>query len=55
MHFFDNDWLFASEVDYEELHMHYPLLAPSTIAGDCTPSYIYHEPAMERIWTYNPK
>src|SRR5580704_45358 len=54
IHFFDNDALFVSEVDYEELHKHYPPLAPSTIAGDCTPSYIYHEPAAERIWKYNP-
>jgi len=55
IHFFDNDALFVSEVDYEELHKHYPLLGPSTIAGDCTPSYIYHESAAERIWKYNPK
>jgi hypothetical protein len=55
MHFFDNDTLFVSEVDYEGLHKHYPPLRPSTIAGDCTPSYIYHEPAAERIWRYNPK
>jgi Sulfotransferase domain len=55
MHFFDNDALFVSGVDYEELHKHYPPLGPSTIAGDCTPSYIYHEPAAERISKYNPK
>jgi hypothetical protein len=55
IHFFDNDALFVSEPDYEQLHKHYPLLAGSTIAGDCTPSYVYHEPAMERIWKYNPK
>jgi Sulfotransferase domain len=55
MHFFDNDTMFASDVDYEQLHKHYPLLAPSTIAGDCTPSYMYHEPAVERIWKYNPE
>jgi hypothetical protein len=55
IHFFDNDALFVSEPDYEELHKHYPPLGPSTIAGDCTPSYIYHEPAAERIWKYNPK
>src|SRR6267378_2969090 len=55
IHFFDNDALFASNVDYEELHKHYPPLAPSTTAGDCTPSYIYHAPAAERIWRYNPK
>ena len=55
IHFFDNDALFVSGVDYEQLHKHYPPLAPSTMAGDCTPSYIYHEPAAERIWRYNPK
>ena len=55
IHFFDNDALFASEPDYEQLHKHYPLLAASMIAGDCTPSYIYHEAAAERIWKYNPK
>src|SRR5216117_2001004 len=55
IHFFDNDALFASEPDYEQLHKHYPLLPASMIAGDCTPSYIYHEPAVERISKYNPK
>jgi hypothetical protein len=55
IHFFDNDALFVSAPDYEQLHKHYPLIAPSTIAGDCTPSYIYHQPAIDRIWKYNPK
>src|SRR5947208_2269475 len=55
IHFFDNDALFVSEPDYEQLHQHYPLLAASTLAGDCTPVYIYWKPAMERIWKYNPK
>jgi hypothetical protein len=55
MHFFDNDALFVSEPDYEELHKRYPLLGPSMIAGDCTPSYLYCEPAPERIYKYNPK
>jgi hypothetical protein len=55
IHFFDNDVLFVSQPDYEQLHKRYPLLAPSIIAGDCTPSYLYHEPAAERIWKYNPK
>src|SRR6266478_5756581 len=55
IHFFDNDAMFVAEPDYEELHKHYPPMAPSTMAGDCTPSYMYHEPAAERIWKYNPK
>ena len=55
MHFFDNDVLFAGPVDYELLHRHFPQLARGMIAGECTPHYFYHEPAMERIWNYNPK
>jgi len=55
IHFFDDDAMFVSGADYEQLHKHYPLLAPATLAGDCTPSYIYYEPVPERIWKYNPK
>jgi hypothetical protein len=55
IHFFDEDATFAAAVDYDQLHKHYPLVTPSTIAGDCTPSYIYYQPAAERIWKYNPK
>src|SRR5205823_3885072 len=33
IHFFDDDALFVSEPDYEELHKHYGPLGPSTIAG----------------------
>ena len=55
IHFFDNDAMFVAEPNYAELHKHYPPMAPSTIAGDCTPSYMYHEPAIQRIWNYNPK
>ncbi len=53
IHFFDNDAMFVSDADYEQLHKHYPLVAHSTIVGDCTPSYMYYEPAAERIWKYN--
>jgi Sulfotransferase domain len=55
IHFFDNDALFLSEPDYEQLHKHYPLIGPSMTAGDCTPSYLYYEPTAERIYRYNPK
>jgi hypothetical protein len=54
IHFFDNDELFAGPVDYELLHRHFPPVKKGTIAGDCTPSYLYHKPAIERIWNYNP-
>jgi hypothetical protein len=55
MHFFDDDEVFAGTVDYELLHRHFPRVAGSTIAGECTPSYLYWKPAAERIWQYNPK
>jgi hypothetical protein len=55
MHFFDNDALFVCEPDYAQLHKHYPPVAPATVAGDCTPIYLYWRPAMERIWKYNPQ
>ena len=54
IHFFDNDALFATEPNYDGLHEHYPLLGRAMIAGDCTPSYVYHQAAAERIWKYNP-
>src|SRR5437899_1188182 len=55
IHFFDNDELFARPVDYDLLHRHFPTVTKETIAGECTPSYLYHKPAMERIWNYNPQ
>src|SRR5215471_17482992 len=54
IHFFDDDSLFVGDSDYEQLHKHYPPITSPTIAGDCTPSYMYHQPAAERIWRYNP-
>jgi sulfotransferase family protein len=55
MHFFDNEEIFSGPVDYELLHEHFPPVAPSTIAGECTPIYMYWKPAIERIWKYNPQ
>jgi hypothetical protein len=55
MHFFDDDEKFAGANDYDLLHRHFPRVARSTIAGECTPSYLYWKPAAERIWQYNSK
>ena len=49
MHFFDDESIFANVPDYDLLHGHYSGGAPSTLAGECTPSYLYWEPAAERI------
>jgi hypothetical protein len=55
MHFFDEEEIFSRPVDYELLHRHFRPVPPSTIAGECTPIYIYWKSATERIWKYNPK
>src|SRR5438876_8052027 len=42
IHFFDDENIFSGgPVDYELLHRHFPPLARATIAGDCTPNYLY--------------
>jgi hypothetical protein len=54
MHFFDDDKAFAgNSVNYAALHDHYPKLGPGVRAGDCTPSYLYHQAAAERIHRYH--
>ncbi len=55
MHFFDDEEIYSRPIDYELLHRHFALVSSSTIAGECTPIYIYWKPAMERIREYNPK
>jgi len=52
-HFFDDDELFSATVDYDLLHRHFPPIGRSTIAGECSPSYLYWKAAAERIWKYN--
>lgn len=55
IHFFDLDENFQTEPpSYEPYHSHYPKVGPDTIAGDCTPSYLYHPPVAERMFQYNP-
>jgi hypothetical protein len=54
MHFFDDEKLFSRPVDYAALHRHFALRMATTVAGECTPSYLYWKPAAERIWQYNP-
>jgi Sulfotransferase domain len=55
IHFFDDETIFAGEVDYGLLLRHYPEVPQGIIAGDCTPIYLYWKPAMERIQKYNPR
>src|SRR6266702_5554974 len=63
MHFFDDEEIFSRQpvVDYELLHRHFrvraglALINRRLLAGEVTPSYLYWEPAMERIHNYNPQ
>jgi hypothetical protein len=53
LHFFDDEELFASGVNYEQLHGSFHSRAHSEVAGESTPVYLYWRPVMERIWNYN--
>ena len=55
IHFFDDEAIFAGQVDYGLLLGHYPEVPQWVIAGDCTPIYLYWKPAMGRIQKYNPR
>jgi hypothetical protein len=55
LHFFDDEEIFARPPDYERLHDHFPRARAEAKAGEVTPIYLYWPPAMERIWTYNPR
>lgn len=54
LHFFDDENRFAREVDYAELHRHFRVSRRTKVTGECTPTYIYWKPAIERIWDYSP-
>ena len=54
MHFFDDEEIFSKPPDYESLHRRYPRVSPQTLAGDCTPNYVFWEPAAARIARYHP-
>ncbi|MEP6937387.1 MAG: sulfotransferase domain-containing protein [Chthoniobacterales bacterium] len=53
LHFFDNENRFAQTVDYAELHRHFRVTHRTRVSGECTPTYTYWKPALERIWNYN--
>jgi Sulfotransferase domain len=56
LHFFDAEEIFSCPpTDYELLHRQFRPKTKWTIAGEVTPSYLYWEPAMERIRNYNPQ
>ena len=55
LHFFDDDARFRDEVvDYAPYHASFPPRRPGELRGEATPSYMYWNPAAERIARYNP-
>jgi hypothetical protein len=62
LHFFDDEEVFSrAPVDYQILHGNFRSSRKSLLpvrlglAGEVTPSYLYWNPAMERIRNYNPQ
>jgi len=54
-HFFDNEELFKiSPPPYDLYHRMFPDPKDAKIIGECTPIYMYWQPAAERIYSYNP-
>jgi hypothetical protein len=55
LHFFDDDARFRDAVvDYAPYHASFPPRRPGELRGEATPSYMYWNPAAERIARYNP-
>lgn len=55
LHFFDNEEHFSqTHTSYEVYHGAFPPLQYGKLFGEATPIYLYWEPALPRIWTYNP-
>jgi hypothetical protein len=52
LHFFDDEEVFAKEVDYDKLHDSFTVGSRAVVAGELTPIYLYWRPALERIWHY---
>ncbi len=54
-HFFDNESFFKiSPPPYNLYHRMFPDPKDAKIIGECTPIYMYWQPAAERIYNYNP-
>jgi len=54
LHFFDDEELFATTVDYRLLHERFALKRQTLMCGECTPIYIYWRDALARMASYNP-
>jgi hypothetical protein len=56
IHFFDSDQYFSGNTpDYEYYHAHFASADDGRKWGEATPIYMYWEPAIPRMWAYNPE
>lgn len=53
LHFFDDEEMFATPVDYAKLHRQFTLRSQTKLCGECTPIYLYWDWALPRIAHYN--
>lgn len=52
-HFFDNIASKLSAYNITKYHLNFEL-RPDMVRGECTPSYMYYKPALQRAQLYNP-
>ncbi|MAN60041.1 MAG: hypothetical protein CMC08_09430 [Flavobacteriaceae bacterium] len=52
-HFFDNDKYFTDKPDYSQYHNSFDITQRRLLNGEVTPSYIYWENSIQRIYEYN--
>jgi hypothetical protein len=57
LHFFDNENIFSKKkiINYKKLHKHFNFSNNKKVYGEITPSYMYWEQSIQRIWNYNKK
>lgn len=54
LHYFDDETHFSTTPNYEQYHKKFSPVSSHSVLGEVTPIYMYWQPAMRRIWEYNP-
>lgn len=55
VHFFDRDDRYLRWRNFAYYHKHFNFKDPNKVIGEATPSYMYSETAIKRIYQYNPE
>lgn len=54
VHFFDKEVNFKAKADYKIYHASFNFSGNNKMYGECTPSYMYWNNSIKRIYQYNP-